>query len=296
MNNQGLIRLREYIAKDKPKVLRKDFKFSKPLTWGWLLPYVLGLDDITWERWEYWAQTKVAGKLLPEPIPQIEWASQHGESSPGRKMLERALNCVTQYGEWRGWSSATYFEWFLDWLLFGLADPSQRKHPDERQDCQGASERLYQIFNLEPLIAYPHDYFGEIMAENAYGRHCGFFPTPMEVAHLMAMMTIAPNGEDMRAKSVMDPAVGTGRLLLAASNYALRLSGQDINRTVLKCCLVNGYLYAPWMVRPFAFLDQEAQEQPTAALPEAKPDLLPEISVVPTTAETKGPQLELVLA
>jgi hypothetical protein len=33
------------------------------------------------------------------------------------------------------------------------------------------------------------------------------------------------------------------------------LYGQDINPTVIKASLVNGYLYAPWMVKPFPFLD-----------------------------------------
>jgi len=36
----------------------------------------------------------------------------------------------------------------------------------------------------------PHDYFGEILAENQHGRHVGFFPTPMEVCQLMALMTM----------------------------------------------------------------------------------------------------------
>ncbi len=37
--------------------------------------------------------------------------------------------------------------------------------------------------------------------------------------------------------------------------HSYRLYGSDINPTVIKATLVNGYLYAPWLVRPFPFLD-----------------------------------------
>lgn len=295
MNVQGMTKLREYIAKDKPKKLREGFKIREPLIWGWLLPYLLPLEDFTWQRWDYWARTKVAGALLPDPIPQIEWSSNRAESSPARKMLEASLCCVTKYGEWRGWSSPTHFNFFLDWLLFALGDPRQKQLPAEREEYNGASDRLYQIFNLEPLLAYPHDYFGDIIAENCWGRHIGFFPTPMEIAHLKAMLLMG--GEDCRAKSVMDPALGTGRLLLAASNYSMRLYGNDINETVIKACLVNGYLYAPWLVRALPFLDKPQEitddEQPGDWRREAGLALPPLTTT--TTTETK-PQLELTLA
>jgi hypothetical protein len=39
-------------------------------------------------------------------------------------------------------------------------------------------------------------------------------------------------------------------MLLAASNFSLRLSGQDIDPVVLKIAQINGSLYAPWMVWP----------------------------------------------
>lgn len=297
MNNEGLIKLREYIRKDKPKVLRKDFTLSKPLSWGWLLPYLMGLDDMTWERWNYWAETKLAGRLLERGIPQIEWATEHGEGSPGRKMLEHTLNSITKYGEWRGWSGAENLNYFFDWLLFGFGHNAQQEIPREPSGCEGASARLYQLFNLEPLIAYPHDYLGDIMAENSYGKHCGFYPTPMEVASMMTQMQMGNDGtgpdQDMRAKSVCDPALGTGRMLLCASNYSLRLYGMDINQTVIKACLVNGYLYAPWMVKAFDFLETyNEQGEATPHLQQQSPSipLLP-----PATTADVGGQIEFTL-
>jgi hypothetical protein len=73
----------------------------------------------------------------------------------------------------------------------------------------------------------------------------------MEVCQMMVEMQMA--GEDMRDKTVCDPALGTGRMLLAASNFSYRLYGMDISETVVKACLVNGFALAPWLVRPFSF-------------------------------------------
>ena len=68
--------------------------------------------------------------------------------------------------------------------------------------------------------------------------------------------------------AVLDPACGSGTFLVRAyyrkweldkrlSNQELLsgIYGCDINPTVIKATLVNGYLYAPWLVRPFPFLD-----------------------------------------
>jgi len=44
-------------------------------------------------------------------------------------------------------------------------------------------------------------------------------------------------------------------MLLHASNYSMRLYGQDINATCVKACTVNLWLYAPWGARPIPFLE-----------------------------------------
>lgn len=273
-----IVKLREYVSKDKPKVLRKDFKFEQPLESGWMLPYLFRLEDLSWGRWDHWARTLNNGALLDEPIPRIEWSSTYDHGAPGFKMLERCLNSVTNYGDWQGWSGWQYFEYFLDWALFGLG--YTKEEPKATHECEGASERLYQLFNLEPLLAYPNDYLGQILAENNFGRRSGFFPTPMDVCEMMVRMQMT--GEDCRTKTVCDPALGTGRMILCASNHSYRLYGQDINGTVIKACLFNGYLYAPWLVRPFDFLELHE-----SALPEAP--AIPHVT-------TNTAQLELIPA
>jgi N-6 DNA Methylase len=266
MQNQNLQTLRHTIAQAKlrqPKTIDNPIKLKH----GWLLPYVLTADQFLWRRWEHWFDTTRARKII-SPIPQIQW--QRNQS--GFKMLDHCLSQITRYGDWRGWGSWSVFDYFLDWLLFGFGDRTQPELPDEKEEYSGASNRLYQVFNLETLLAYPHDYFGDILAENRFGRESGFFPTPMDVAQLLAEMTFG--GEDARTKTVCDPCVGTGRLLLAASNHSYRLYGTDINTTVIKACLVNGYLYAPWLVKPFSFFD--AHDKPAQSI-KLKQNLLIEV-------------------
>lgn len=256
VNEPRLYHLQDQLSKWKPNKINPNLK--RKLSPGWMIPYLLDIDMMTWQRWDYWAKMMMAGELLPEPIPQIEFdfgscRNAEGEGSGARNHIEKCLDLIPQHGSWLGWSSWQYFDYFMDWLLFGFGYHGQPEEPTEPSGCTGASMRLYQYFNLAWLMCYPWDYFGAILAANQHGKHLGFYPTPMPVINMMARMVM--EGEDCRTKRVSDPCLGTGRMLLYASNYSLRLYGQDINPTVIKASLVNGYLYAPWMVKPFPFLD-----------------------------------------
>lgn len=239
--------LRDAIRKAKPKKL--DPELRRDLTRGWLVPYLIETDAAIFGRWAHWHRIMEAGALIDEPIPEVPFCGGNRDSA-AMKMLEKSLCLVTRHGDWRGWSSWHYFDYFLDWLLFGFGAITEE--PKEPHGCEGASMRLYQGFSLETLMAWPYDYFGEILAENQHGRHRGFFPTPMDVCTMMVRMQFG-EGEDMRAKTVCDPAAGTGRMLLAASNYSYRLYAVDIDATVLKALKVNGYCWSPWLVKPFPF-------------------------------------------
>ena len=72
------------------------------------------------------------------------------------------------------------------------------------------------------------------------------FRPPHTLAERLVQMIIGIGDTDTRAMTVCDPCVGTGRLLLHASNYSLRLYGQDIDPTLCLATLVNGFLFAPW--------------------------------------------------
>ena len=113
--------------------------------------------------------------------------------------------------------------------------------------------RLYQVFCLDALLLWPHDYWGDLLAQSAYGKGQGFYPTPHTVCEAMTRMLM--DGKDCRRQSVCDPCVGTGRFLLHASNSSLSLYGMDIDPLLCQATLVNGYLYSPWLVRPIPWLE-----------------------------------------
>lgn len=222
---------------------------------GWLLPVLTDMDSYLWGRWDYWAELTHNARLPERPIPRIEWVSRE-EGKVAERMLTASLNCITSHGEWMSWGSAEYFRYFLDWLLYAFGSSLQVEAPREPRGCEGASDRLYQVFCLEALQLWPYDYLGDLLAETKYGRHNGFFPTPLSLVGALVQMSFETQKrqEDSRLATTMDPCVGTGRFLLEASNYSLLLSGMDIDGTMVRATCVNGYLYAPWLVLSPSFL------------------------------------------
>lgn len=243
--NLFLAALRQQIqqAKNWPRVPDRRLRVEKPP--GWLLPILVEAESACWGRWDHWLRTVEAGHVLEEPIPPIRFNPT--EAGLARRMHEKALDSIPTSGGWQGWGSWRYFDYYLDWLLYAFGHPGYTTLPMAPE--AGAFSRLYQVFCLEAMLAWPADVLGDLLAENRHGRQSGFFPTPHDVVEVMTKLTFA-EGEDNRLKSFLDPCSGTGRILLHASNHTYVLYGQDINATVLKASLVNGYAFAPWMVRP----------------------------------------------
>jgi hypothetical protein len=209
---------------------------------GWLL-YQVQLADAHPKlpgRWIHHLRTLEAGHLLSEPIPSISFAD--GQLDAGRKMLERCLRLVHQQDY--SWNS---FNRFIEWLAWGLAVSREAPKLEDR-----IHEQLYRTFNLEPLLINPHDYLGSLLADRrAVGWNPNaFFPTPHPVVELMVRMTLEGDRDqrehDPRLRTVMDPCVGTGRMLLHASNYSYCLYGCDIDPLAAMITRINGALYAPW--------------------------------------------------
>lgn len=212
---------------------------------GWLLPYIIlahgclpGFPD----RWGYQLRTLEAGHLLDEPIPQIFFGP------PDDKVFRLLHDWSALIGhDCGGW---TDFRVLLDWLCWGLALSGESPLLSD-----AVNERLYRQVNLVPLLARPHDYLGiHVASGKARGWNpTGFYPTPHQVVECMVQMTMHDadkDGRDPRTLSVCDPCVGSGRMLLHASNLSLNLFGQDIDPLAVAMCKVNGALYAPWLSFP----------------------------------------------
>ena len=98
-----------------------DTQIQKRTTKGWLQPYLIAIDAMFAKRWVYWFQTVSAGKVLDEPIPHINWLS-----TPHNEPMKNLLTCLALC---HGHSSWEAFSHFIDWLLYGLGDPSVKEFP-----------------------------------------------------------------------------------------------------------------------------------------------------------------------
>lgn len=234
---------------------------------GWALPYVIDAPQYFPEipdRWGYLLATREAGKLLDEPIPRLEFASAHASDRASvRSQVMKWVELVDRYEG--GWSS---FLRLVEWLAWALG---VSHHQPQLRD--GADEALYRGVNLIPLLQHPSDYLGAILSDSkgnskSWNPHA-FFPTPHEVVEMMVRMLMDVSEDDMRTKSVCDPCVGTGRMLLHASNYSMNLYGCDIDETCCTITRINAALYAPWLVAPLpaSILGSQTPPPPPAPLP-----------------------------
>lgn len=245
---------------------------------GWLLPYLLSLDiaDINltgmskaerkayniqdsaprifhgWERWAYWLWIVEYNELPAEPISYIPFENQPDPTDA------KAIQDVLQYAVRRhfSWYDEAWL-WMVKWLLHGFG----------RKGLESELERIpedvkvqwYRTFNLANLLNSPCDWSAHILqgglradkrTRSAWSKSTGFYSTPMNICTMMARMNFDTYDRltDTRLLTTLDPCVGTGSMLLAASNYSLRLYGQDIVDDLCLCSELNGWLWMPWLV------------------------------------------------
>lgn len=223
---------------------KEESQFTHPLPEGWLRPYLAGLDGMFHHRWDYWLATLCAGKPLDQPIPRVGFAGQ-----PGDEAARNLTECV-RIIQRRGHDSHTAWIELVNWLLWGFGAGRWQPEFPRRLD-EDASWGLYTTFNLGLLMQEPADYMAWGSCELGNMAHTnsgqGYFPTPMPICEMMARMTM----EGCKPwETVLDPCVGTGSMLLAASNYSLRLYAQDISRDMCAMTVLNGFIFVPWLVVP----------------------------------------------
>lgn len=226
----------------KPEYRKEDSQFTHPLPAGFMKTYIPPLSNMFDGRWDYWARTVEAGRPLDEPIPQITFAS-----SPHPEAVKNITDCIKrmeQQGQRR------YDAWiaFVEWLVWGFGVTKFQEEFPARVD-EEVSWYWYRHYNHGLLMKYPADYMAWGSCELGSmtdGGH-GYFPTPMGICQMMAQMTMS---EADKWAQVSDCCVGTGSMLLAASNYTLRLYGQDISHTMCQMLMVNAWTYIPWLACP----------------------------------------------
>lgn len=211
---------------------------------SWLRLYVQALHAHAYsqtqfpDRWGYLFQILQTGELPEEGIPEVEFSSAH-QNNEAFRATEKWIGLVDRAGgHWTG------FRDFVRFLGYGLGVIDEA--PDLSDEI---SEKLYREMNLGLWLKYPSDYLGTIAAERYKGGPHAFFPTPHDICEMMCRMTMhdmLQAGEDLRLKSTCDPAMGSGRMLLHASNFTLALAGQDIDEVMVWLTKINLCVYAPW--------------------------------------------------
>lgn len=221
---------------------------------GWLIPYLQMSEahPLVSPRYDYVLRTLDTGELLDEPLPQIHFVSEFSpQTKPGLSMLNKCLETVEyKSGSWNG------IRELCEWLAFALGVV-----PEPSKLSADVQEFLYRNFNLEPLLLVPSDYLGFMLCETNHGKKNGFFPTPIAVVEMMVRMTCGDIGDgiDRRCELFSDPSgCGTGRMLLAGSNYSMRLYGMDIDYLCVLITKINLSLYAPWFYIPESFFPERA--------------------------------------
>lgn len=128
-------------------------------------------------------------------------------------------------------------------------------------DQEGLTETKYEEYKaLEPLLRvyrsqarkHPKDYLGELVTTESLGSHslCQNF-TPTGVTNMMAAMTLGDPDElrkqvtkQRRPISMLEPAMGTGAMMIAANNYVpddipFVMYGVELDPMMYQAALVN---------------------------------------------------------
>lgn len=110
------------------------------------------------------------------------------------------------------------------------------------KDKKTLTDRIIKIYDPALLKSDYYDHLGSIYLEKfvskIYARHTGQFLTPMGLAKALADMNVPDTNEEI---NILDPAVGSARLLMAAHKRAPNacLFGVDIDLRMLRIAYTN---------------------------------------------------------
>ena len=220
---------------------------------GWLLPYLLKLDEMYFGRWEYWFNI-IESDTIPEgDIPQIPFNA--AEEYTERLVQKNIKECLDRGAREHSYSLGE----FIDWIMWGLG--KEEKFP---RVSVALDDYWYRTFNLGLFYKEPADHWGMIAMESmGKSNGQGFFPTPASVVKMMTQMTFSGQPvEKQKRASMMDPCCGTGIMFLYASNHTLNIQGNDISPILVKMAKINAFVYIPWLAyRPDSLTIFDRTEQ-----------------------------------
>lgn len=225
---------------------------------GWLIPYVI-VGDYAFNngRWVWWLNCLANGHIPKEPLKKIHFVSPGDPST--RQVAKHIVTAIENIGYRRGnWQALTIL---MDWILWGLGEG---EFPDIDEETH---MWLYRYFQIGQLQKFPNDYWGDIISEHMGNgwNPTAFFPTPLSVAAMISLLSVSETDPKAPFLTVIDPCVGTGRMLMCASNHALFLYGCDIDPVIIKAARINLHLYAPWGALTANYID----ESPYYEIPDA---------------------------
>lgn len=196
-------------------------------------------------RWQWWSLALLEKKLPLAPYPKIKF-EDHLEND---KVFEKILDsCLNKHGY--------EFDDFLTWLLFCFGDPLSK---DIKHIPNNAIEFWKNTFNPKLFLDHPGDWLGHYYETNlispSASRKTGFFSTPPALCKLMVEISLK---DSKLCDSFNEPCIGSGRILMEASNYVLNLTGNDINPILVKIAKINTWFYIPSAALPCKELLWEA--------------------------------------
>lgn len=208
---------------------------------GILSDYALRLEFEHIGRIKWWNEYYAYDKIPDTPIPQINWLSSSG-SKEVRQVEKLLQDCMVFSG-----ILDQFFSFILYTCYSNHKEISWRTVDDVTLSLW--YKKLHEALPLMYKVPWP--YMSDLLVNNMSKQSkqaSGYFPTPMEASELMVRI-IYGNSNNI-TKIMTDPCVGSGHMLLSASNYTINLMGQDINITVLKACRIHMYMYVPWGYQP----------------------------------------------
>ncbi|WP_342644890.1 N-6 DNA methylase [Mucilaginibacter sp. CSA2-8R] len=152
--------------------------------------------------------------------------------------LLTAFECFA-YGQ----SLHTAFTDLLDWTLLPFKRYADKLEQQKALDTYRNHPKVKQLVELITIIGELsediHDPLGELYMNAISNGHNGQYFTPEPICDMMAAMQVDVDIED--GKKVLDPACGSGRMLLAVAklNRSCLLYGADLDITYCNMALVN---------------------------------------------------------